>query len=235
MSDEKEGNEIADPIKQIKGEMNRKIDKTAQQLETLAQSQAALLAQLDKLSRPAPAVQQEDDMAALMYKDPKAYASKIAQQTRDQIMAELGQQQAMQQRAQSTIGELAQEYPELANSQDPLTKKAVERLGAMPEHERNTAAAMRLAVREAAEELEVKPRSRRPIDDDFSGGSSSGYGAPRARGTKKGLDPDVSAWADVLGLDTSDPDVKQRLIERQNKSWGEPRNLITTRKKGGRK
>ena len=216
---------VEDPIKQLKGEFGRKHDSLAEQLKQISQQQASIAEML----RPKPAEKPADDLSTIMYSDPARYAQIIEERAEARILEKINASSAAQQRTQSVIGELGAEYPELADINSPLTKAAVAALNNLPEHERNTTAAYRLAVKQAAEDLSVKPKSKRPAaDEEFGGGE---YIPRPARRSANKLSAATEAFAAEVGLDLEAPGVKERLIARSNRSWSEPSSPVKTRSK----
>jgi hypothetical protein len=125
-------------------------------------------------------------------------------------------------RQQQTVNALYSDYPELANTEDPLSKRADEIFRTFSEDERSNPLAMRAAVREAASEMGIKPKSKRvdTNDDSFSiSGGGSGGGRP-TRSRDNDLAPETLEFAERMGMDVKDPKVIERLKERaKRKNW----------------
>lgn len=226
-----DSNTSEDPIKQLKGEFSRKTDKLADSLTKMQQSNEQLANMLNQLMQPksAQAAPKAEDLASIMYSDPNRYAQIIKEQTKNELREESARMSQSQNATQSTIAQLARDYPELNDTDSDLTRKSVEFLNKYSPEERNTPMAYRLAVKEAAEALEVKVKSKRPVED--FGGSTNQYGSSRSRVKADKLTPETEFMAEALGknsgIDFSDPKVKARMLERQKRdSWLDPKEPV---------
>jgi hypothetical protein len=184
---------------------------------------------------PAPkAAGAEEDLSTIMYSNPARYAQIIEERAEQRILSKLNTQNQVQHRTNTVMQELGAEYPELSDINSELTQKALSALKTLPENEQATTAGYRYAVKQAAEELNVKPKSKRPqVDEDFSGGYGSGALRRRAPGNK--LAPDTEAFAQALGMDLEDPALKDRLIKRQQRDWNRPEHPLSSKTKKGSK
>lgn len=204
-----------DVVKNIKAEFNRKLDNVSTQLAEQRQMNERLMSQVAAL-KPAPAASREPDLSELMYSDPAKYAEVIAERAASSVNSRL----AADSKKASTIQRLVQEYPETGDQEHPLTKKAVEIYTSMPEDEKQTPQAYRTAVAEAAAELGIKPRSKRPQQDDEPSFGTSDRPSTRRRKSGSGdLDPNTEAFASIMGLDVKNPEVRKRLSERSDRNW----------------
>jgi hypothetical protein len=216
MSDEiKTPEPQVDPIKNLKAEMDRKLGNADSKLTELQKTNELLLSKLSSLTQPAPKAPKED-LSDLLYKDPEAYARLIEERAEKRAVERVSAQQEKLNKVNSIIGSLTQEYPELQDGNHQLTKRAVEIYSALPDEEKQSSLSYKLAVKDAAEELAIKPRSKRPVDEEPSFGSSSGARS-RAKATK--LDGATEELARMFGIDTSDSKVKERLLAKQNRNW----------------
>ncbi len=205
-----EGNQPADEIKNIKAEMNRKLSNTDSTLAALKASNEALLAQIQQLV-PKPAAQPEQKLSDLMYSDPEAYAQKVLAEAERRADVRMSERMTAQSEQQNVIGELVNQFPELSDGEHELTKAAVAKFNAMPEKMRSNPVAYKTAVMEAALEQGVKPKSKRERveGDDYVGRGSSGSASRSKKPTE--IDPRTAAFAELVGLDISKPEVKERL------------------------
>lgn len=217
MSDDIQTPEQIDPLKNLKAEMERKLSNSEARLSELQKTNELLFSKLNELTTPkaAPAPQKQVSMSDLLYSNPEEYARIIEERAMERVAA----QQQRAQKVNGVISQLAQEFPELSDNNSSLTKRAVEIYNSLPPEEKQSSLSYRLAVKDAADELGLKPKSKRPVDDEPSFGSS-GRSAPRR---KDKLNPMTEVWATALGLDPSDPKVKARLVERQNRDWHKPK------------
>lgn len=123
-----------------------------------------------------------------------------------------------------TRSELVRQYPELADPKSGFSKLILDeynKLGADQQKDDNHISA--LVYRKAAE-LGLKPSQFRENADDetFSLGSEGG---PEVRNRKRrenqgNIDPEMEQWAELVGIDLSDKDQKEKL-ERfaKRKNW----------------
>lgn len=208
-------------FKNLKAEMNRK-------LSNVEETNKRLLEQLQALTQPRQPSSQEPKKVSV-FDDEEGYARRIKEEATVEIRRELAQQQAAEAKKQATLNQLFQEFPEIGDMENPLTKRALEIYNSLPEDERQSTVAYRDAVKSAALEQGVRPKSKRAKTegDDFSlSGSSSGRSAP-----KKGeLTDGHMLAAQLLGLDVSNPETKKSLQSRaERKDW--LRYQAPTRKK----
>jgi hypothetical protein len=225
MSDQNPGNnapDTQDPYKNLKAELDRKISNTSTEVTEMRKANEALTAQIAELTRkivaPAPAATQSEDLSDLFYKDPARYAQIVADRAAAQADKIARQREDATRKTNTTLANLQNEYPELSDSSSELTKKAVEIYNSLPDDERNSSMAYKLAVQSAAVDLGVKPRSKRPVDDEPMGNPSYSGGRGGRRQSNK-LDPATEELAQMFGLDTSKADVKDSLIQRAQRDW----------------
>lgn len=202
-------------IENIKGEFSRKHDALAAQVTKLAETNAALLQQIQALKSPQPKPEpKEKPIEDLLYDNPAEAVQKITQKVRGDIKRELDEERTTQQRQTKAINELYSEFPEFSDQEHDLTKKALEIYGKMEDAEKADPKALKLAGYQAAVEMGVKPKSKRAQDDDsFSFGGTSQGGRPRRDSSK--LDPAVTEFAKLMGLNMDDQKVMERLKARQ--------------------
>jgi len=222
MSDQNEKPQGEDPIVQLKGEFTRKLSNTESQLTELKKANDVLLHELKKLSQPAPKPQaKEDDIESIMYTDPRRYTEMVEERAEARIMNKLNQANQVQQKQNNVISSLTNEYPELMNTDHELTRKAVEIYSQLPDEDKTSPMAYKLAVKEAAMELGVKPRSKRSDEESYAFGGSSSQ--PRKK--KESLDASTVDFARMMGLNVDDPKVKERLSKRAQRDWRAPKTI----------
>lgn len=221
-----------DGYKQIKGEMHRKFDKVSDQIAAQADIQRQLLEQIRALTTPAVKAAPQEDMEALRYSNPAKHDEMLIQRAEERVTSRLSQQNQTQAQTQSVISELVADYPEYADANDPLTRRAVEILQQLPAHEKTSPAAIRAAGLKAAVEMDVKPRSKRTAEDFIDSGSGSS-GRAAARRTPSKLDPGTEEFARAIGLNMEDPVVKARVLERSKRDWKTPTTPMSTKKRKG--
>lgn len=230
-----ENNSPEDISKQIKGEMNRKFDKQNSMIAELQLTMKSLAESLKPKAQPKQESTQEEDIETLIYADPKKAMAIVEDRASKRALETMNRASSAQQVLNNTIAELTQEYPEIASADADLTKKTVEILNSLSEHERSSPMAYKYAVREAADQLSIKPRSKRD-PDDFVAGGYNGY-SPNQRREKvsdKKIQSQVTDMARLMGVDTSDPERVKRMVERAKRtSWNDPVSPFSTKK--GRK
>jgi hypothetical protein len=203
----------AEQVKNLKAEMDRKLSK-------LEQANATLLAEMQKLTRSAAPKAPEPNVAPKPpdpFDDPAGYARFIKEEAKKEVLAEVEARDAGKARIDGAVSSLYQEYPELADSENPMTKAVLERYEKLDPSERKDPRALRLAALETAQEMGVKPKKLRTDEEDDSFTMPTGaYGtSPRARNrTSSKPDPRMLDFAARLGMDVSDPKVVERLNKR---------------------
>ena len=203
---------VEDPIKNLKAEFDR---KTSNIEAKLLESNAALKQLLEQTKKPEPKKETEESIKDLWYTDEEAAANKIVERAVSKATEVITRSSAAERRTQEVANQIYQDYPEVADQSSDLFKKANEIYAALPAEEKASPYAMKMAVKEAAMELEVKPRSKRPkVDDSFSvpSGKSS-----RPSKTLTEVPSDVLQTAALMGLDVSNPKVKESLLARVKK------------------
>jgi hypothetical protein len=198
--------------------MARKLGNTDTKISELQKTNELLLSKLTQLTQPAAAPRQKQDLSTLLYNDPDAYAAEIERRAEERAMARVNQQQAQAAKTGNVIAELQAEFPEIADSNNELTKKAVEMYNNLPDDEKNSSLAYKVAVKAAALELGVKPRSKRPVDE-VPMGSSSNHRSSNSRRSSNKLSTETEQLAAIFGIDTSKSDVKERMIKASQRDW----------------
>lgn len=199
--------------------------------EKLAQDNERLSKQLEQVlntmtaaaSRPTQVqVTEEEDLEVLAYKDPKRYAQKVSENATRQAEALINSKLNAQNQTNAILGQLTNDYPELSNPNSELTKKAIEIYNGMSQSEKSSPTSYKVAVRDAAAEVGLLPKSKRKSsNDDFSmsGGSSGRSSGESSR--KEELSESTLAFAEALGLNIKDKKVVERLKQRsERKDWG---------------
>jgi hypothetical protein len=206
-----------DPIKNLKAEFTRKLDNVVSELSEQRKLNEQLLATLNTTTS-SQSKERDPDMSTLLYQDPARYAQIMEERAEKRIMGKLERQQQVQAKQQSTIQRIVQDYPEAADSDHPLTRRAVEIYNTLADDEKSSPAAYRAAVAEAAAELGIKPKAKRPVSDDEPTLSSSHSSSPR-RTKKASVDPLTLAFAEQMGLNAGDPELIKRLADRSTRNW----------------
>jgi hypothetical protein len=221
MSDQDNGSstsESGESLTNVKAEFSRKLSNIEQKYSNLESTNAQLLATLQAMSAPkaAPTSKLED----VWFDKPSEAAARIKNEAKNEALQEIRSEQAAAARNNQTLSQLVSEFPELSDGNHDLTKKAVEIYSAMSPEDKTSPLAYKAAVREAASELAIMPKSKRREDDDFSisgGGSSSVRGESRPSRQGGGIDKATEEFARLVGVDIDDPKVKERIKSKHNR------------------
>jgi hypothetical protein len=215
-----ENDQGSDPLVNLKAELNRKLTNSEEKIAQFQKTQDALLAKLNEMSAPKAAPAQKESLSDLIYSDPDRYAAIITSQAVEAATSHISKQQMQQAKTQGVLQALQNEFPELSDSGHELTQKAVEVYNSLPDDERSSSLAYKVAVKQAALDLGYKPKSKRPAEEEPSIGSSGGY---KTRKSTK-VDAATEQLAAMFGINTSDPKVKERLVKASNREWNKYRN-----------
>jgi hypothetical protein len=198
----------ADEIKNLKAEMNRK-------LGNLEQTNAQLINMMQSLAKPAPAATtQSKKLGDVLFDNPDEAARLIKEEAKAELREELNKANQVQTRTQSTIASLVSEFPELGDSNSEFSKRAVAIYHSYAPEDQANPISLKAAVKEAALEMNVKPKSKRNAESDDSfalGGGSGGETRPSRRSREQELDPATIEFARHLGQNVDDPKYMERL------------------------
>lgn len=220
MSEENSGDKASNQ----NADLLARTEALAQQNEKLSKQLESVMSAITQVAQPKQGVQEsEDDLEVLAYKDPKAYARKVQEQAEKRADAIVNARLNAQQHTNSVLNQLTSDYPELADSGSELTKKAVEIYNSLSPAEKQSPTAYKVAVRDAAAEVGLLPKSKRKQSnsDDFSFGGGSSTASSRAEGRKaEQLSNETLAFAEAMGMNIKDKGVVERLKTRaQRKNW----------------
>ncbi len=205
---------------------DQKIAELTTQLQTLNQSFDQRMADIQALiatSRQPVAVPAAPEAPLDPYQPD--YTDKLAAKLEERITRQVEQRERATLDRQVALTELTADYPELNNPQSDLTKTAAKILSTLEPHMQKSSIGYKLAVREAAAQAGVLPKSKRPqSDESFSLGVSN---AP-AQGARRSKDGEVSdqtkAFAQAMGMNVNDEALMKRLAARSQRKfneWGE--------------
>lgn len=230
------GEQAADPVKNIKAEMQRKFEAQASEIATLKATSAQLAALVkQQTQKAAPPAQKEKSLEDLHYSDPvkalEAVEERAVQRAESTIMVK-AQAQA---RTQAILADIERDYPEMADSKSDMMKRAVEIFRELSPQEQANPIAYKTAALQAAQELDVLPVKKRPAPQhDNYQDMGNGYNPMRGGKRKNGgeLAPEVQAWAEIMSdyIDVDNPETKARLIKRSERDWTRPQQPISTKK-----
>lgn len=214
MSDEKKPDEkppipnAAEEIKNLKAEMDRKlanVDNTNKQLLATVQQLTQKLT-----TKAPPPTEKTKTIKDVWYDEPELAEAMLLDKADKRFAEKVAAANAQQLKTQKIMQSLYKDFPELQDTTDPLTVKAIELFDKFSDEEKQHPMAYKLAVKEAAEELELKPKSKRSKEDENDSFSLSQTSAKGGReegsSTKKGgkLDARTVEFAKKLGLNTDD-------------------------------
>jgi hypothetical protein len=224
-----EGSPDSRTIESYAAEMNRKTDRLSQENQRLQQQLEQLVGmmQQQQQQRVAPPAESEKDLSDLAFTNPGEYAKRVAALARQEASTIVTQSLNQQNQSNAILNQLVNDYPELADQGSELTQKAVNIYKALSEQDRSSPIAYKAAVREAAAELGLLPKTRRSKDSSEpsikSNASSSNEGSSRSSSSSKKadkLDDRTIAFAKAVGLNVQDPKTIERLQKRaQRKNW----------------
>jgi phage terminase small subunit len=181
----------ADEIKNLKAEIDRKLGNVTSSLNQFME-------QMKQQVVPT-APKQEKKLSELIYEDADAYTAKVIEEAERRVETKLSKRDELMQKQQQVINTLVSDFPELSQTDSDLTKKALEIYNSLSNDEKANPLAYRTAVKEAALDLGVKPKSKRTTssDDSFSLGTE----APRKPAKTDKLDEATTWFAEMLGRD----------------------------------
>lgn len=215
----------ADPIKNLKAEVNRKMENITAQLQQQNQmmnQQLQAIIESVKPSQKQQAAENDDELADLMLTNPKEAVKRIKSQVANEVTSNVSNVINSKEQTTQVIAGLAAEYPELRDNNSDLARKAVELYNSLPTGVKNTPYGSELAIRQAAAALGKVPASFRKTKteetEDFSVSANQGSKRPTKRSAE--LDDKTLGFAQLMGLDTSDPKVMESLKQRaQRTDW----------------
>jgi hypothetical protein len=214
MSDENNTGGTPDPVKNVKMEMDRKFGNVEESLKTVQATNAQLLKELTALAeRTKAAIPEKKEEEPSFYADPEAAVEKRVQAAKNEWRQEQDKKEKKVVEQQRTLSSLQAEFPELNDSTHPLTKRAVEIFNEYPDEYKASVLSYRAAVKEAALETDTKPLSRRRKEETEQA-EADGWTMPSRRGdapVKRKATQATLAFAEALGVDTSDAKVKESL------------------------
>lgn len=183
-----------DEIKNLKAEMNRK-------MSNLEATNAQLLEQLKTFAKPAAPAPASVAKKVSVFDDEDQFAESVVSAAEERISKKLAAQQEAQAKHQQVIGGLMNEFPELGNNESELTKKANEIYASMSDEDKSHRLAIDSAVRRAALETGLKPKSKRTSDESESFSLGSGGSGGSSRRNSDAVNPLTEQFAKLMGVD----------------------------------
>jgi hypothetical protein len=212
-----------DPITNLKAEYSRKFDGINAQLAAQnAQMQEQLNAILQTMTaKQTAAAGGEAKLSDLIYNDPDRAAAIMEQNASAKAANAAVAAVAGYQERQSTLTTLAQQYPELSDSNSELAKAATAAYNALPARLKDTPEGYRMVIRETAADLGLLPVSKRAkaeSNEDFSVSSGGGQRKSANRSKDSDLSADTIDFARLSGLNVDDPKVLASLKQRAKRT-----------------
>lgn len=227
MSDQDQGSsapEGGESLTNVKAEFSRKLSNIEAKYSSLEQTNAQLLATLQAMSAPKQQAQPNSKIEDVWFDKPQEAAARIKQEAKAELMQELRAEGDRTAKQNATLAQLVSDFPELSDGNHELTKRAVEIYSGLSAEDKTSPIAYRAAVKEAALEMGVMPKSKRSQDDDFtiSGQGSSTTRSERSPSRQKsGIDAATEEFARLIGVNIDDPKVKERIKSKHNRrSYG---------------
>lgn len=222
MSDQENGSstsEGGESLTNVKAEFSRKLSNIEAKYAAVESTNAQLMATLKAMSEPKAPTAPTSKLEDVWFDKPNEAASRIKQEAKAEVMQEINSQNARIAKQNDTLSQLVAEFPELSDGGHDLTKKAVEIYSGMSAEDKTSPLAYKAAVREAASELSIMPKSKRREEDDYSisGGGSSSVRSERPSQNRTGIDKATEEFARLVGVDIDDPKVKERIKSKHNR------------------
>ena len=201
----------------FKAEYDKKLSQYDSKISELARANELLMSQLKQTqAKPEPQVD-DDKFDDIWFKNPKEAARLIEERTYTRAKKEVESTLERERRQNQVLGSLVADYPELNNNEHDLTRRAVEVFNTFSADERSNPAYYKQAVLQAASEMGIRPKAKRPKQDDaddFVMGSRSSVQSRRKASGE--LDEATLEFARALGMDTDNPDYIARLKKTAN-------------------
>lgn len=232
MADEQNKGGDADPIKNVKAEFDRKLGNYDQKFATLEQNTNQLLNYVKQMQTPAKAAAPAAKLEDVWLDKPDEAASRVVDMATAAIRQEINAREATNTKVATTIQKLVSEFPELSSADHELTIKANEMYNAMSDDDKTSPVAYRAAVNSAALDLGYKPKASRTdeYEDAFAlrGGNSATRNTRRDRSPS--IAPETLEFAALVGLDTEDKGVQERLKARTQRNYTKWQSPKTAKK-----
>lgn len=206
-------------------EVDRKLGNTNAALEALKKTNEQLVASLAQSKQSSKQKKEVSEYSTdLLYSDPDKWAKLQKDSIKSEINEENSRVQQNQQKVQQTLSRLSSDYPELADPNSDLARKAISIFDSYAEDDKaNAAVSYKAAIMEAVADLGVKKISQRnqnEADIDHGDFVVSGHNQRRNSNEKKPkLDSRTVEFAELMGLDTENKDVLKRLANRGKRDF----------------
>lgn len=214
----------------ILAEVNRRDQRNQKSIEELNSQLASINQALSQLRQPAGAPTPQVDLAELAYKDPAAFAQAVEDRVNRKVDQTINAVTQRTQLSNQVLNQMVSDYPELSDSSSELTKRATDLYSRLTPQQQADPNYYKVAIRDAAAELGVMVKSKRPVsnnngdDGSYTGGGSSSSNSASRDNRRRSTEPELSeatlAFAELSGLNTKDPKVIASLKQRATrKKW----------------
>lgn len=205
-------------LKNLQAEFSRKQQNMDDKLSQINKTNELLLAQIQAM-QPAPRKSKEDDadLATMIYDDPNKAVEIMEKRVEQKLEKKYNQVETQKENKNNILRKITSEYPEATDDNHPLTKRALEIFNS---YGSSDPVMLQTAVFQAAAEQGIKPKSKRTESEEYedvASGSSSRGSSRRRREKESDLNQRTKTFAQLMGINTSDPKVEARLKERTKK------------------
>lgn len=234
MPDDKDSKDTStqDPVKNMKAEMDRKLGNVEGAITKLTETNSALAAQLERLSKQVPDANIRTNPAPTkswserFYEDEAGTLMAVKEEAKREALEAARSMHAIESQKNAALSQMVNDYPELTDAGSDLRKKAVEVFNSMSKEDQASPSALKLAVREAAADLAVLPKSKRKDtvieDNDDDTFALSGGGSGKTSGDRKRKEGKLSeatlTFAELLGRPVTDEKYLERLKKASERS-----------------
>lgn len=199
-----EGEKLNDEaLNNYKKDIDTKLSAQDATLKKLMESNQLLLKQMQGLAQPPRQKEEkkEKPLSDLMYDDPEEYTRIIEDRATKKAQASVEQMTKAQTERNQVLMELTSEYPELNDTGNALTKKAIEIYNSFPDNQKESVTSYERAVLKAATQLGVKPKSARgESEDEEFDLKPKGSSRRKASNSQGEFDPNTEKFAELIGL-----------------------------------
>lgn len=210
-------NSTDESVEQRLKNQHSEFDRKIKNIQSLIEEQNKNFSTVLNTIASAPSVKAKPDkkLQELIYDDPEEYARIVSENAKKEALDQVNRVVGQQQQQQLVLNQLVSDYPELADQNNEMTKRAIDIFKGLSDGEKAMPNSYKLAVREAAAEYGVLPSSKRGnrSGEDFTfsgGGQRSGTQQQQdIRNTK--LSDATLAFAQAIGKNTDDPKYMERL------------------------
>ena len=222
-------NEGGEDLKNLKGEFSRKFKNQEDQLRQLTEANQQMLAAIQTMAQSRqeevkPNVSDSEELEDLVFSNPAKFAEKIAETVSSKLASQVDQKLSNKDQQAAQMAQMMAEYPELNDTDHPMTKDAVSIYGKMSKAEQANPSAYKQAILEAAMGNGLLPKSKRGAisDEDFSLPAGTRYNSSVDRKGRKGkLHPAALDLAEKLGMPVGDKEYVEKLKYHSTKKLNE--------------